>query len=116
MFRSFIIAAAAVALSSAAASAGGLQTLAQGGQAPEQLHGFWSQSPREQEYQPPQGVRCVYRVCFYKQTWKRKVCQVFPTFKQAKVAMLRSKLQGYYADLTIHELHAKPKRGDYWLP
>lgn len=117
MLRTLMIAAAAaIALSTAAASAGGLQSLAQGGPAPGQLHGLWSSTPNQHEYQPAQGVRCVFRVRFYKQTWQHKKYRTFATFRQAKLFMLQAKMQGYLANLSIHELHPRPQAVDAWLP
>jgi len=119
MFRSlfsFAVIAAACCAGAASAAAGGLEALRQGGYASGQAEEIWAQRSDENHYRPAGDATCLFRVRYYKLNWQHKKHATFGTFADAKLFLLRMKMKGYYANLSIHELHRRPKKSAYWLP
>ena len=104
------------AFSAGSVQAGALEALSQGGPGVAQFQGLWSPDAGAEEYQGGQNVRCVFRVRWYKQSWKYKRYAAFGTFAEAKQFLLKKKMEGYTSNLTIHEISPPPAKKNYWLP
>ena len=62
-------------------------------------------------------MKCVFRVRYYKHNWKYKKYAAFGNFAAARVFMLQQKMNGYFAHLSIHEIHPTPAKGlGNWVP
>ena len=117
MFQKLICAHVACwAALSACAHAGALSALAEGGASDANFQGFWVQRSDADRYQNAENTTSVFRVRYYKQGWKYKRHAAFGSFEQAKQFMLKKKMEGYIANLSIHEISLPPKKQDYWLP
>ena len=117
MFRIIIYAGLAAAASATGyAHAGALDALAQGGAGDAAFQGFWVQRSDETQYQGAENTTNVFRVRYYKQSWKYKRYAAFRTFADAQQFLLKKKMEGYTANLSIYEFSSAPKKQDYWLP
>ena len=115
-----IVCAAFVAVSVASTAgyvhAGALDALARGGAEDAAFDGFWVQRSDETQYQGAENTTSVFRVRYYKQGWKFKRYAAFRSFAPAKQFLLKMKMEGYTANLSIHEISPAPKKSQYWLP
>lgn len=112
-----IIIAAGIGMTNAdAVIAGPLEQLSQGGPSEEAFRGLWSPDPETADYPAGENVQAIFRVRYYRQEWKFKKYATFATFPEAKYFLLKKKMEGYTANLSVHEIAKRPRKGDYWLP
>ena len=101
--------------------AGPLEQLSHGGRAGDRpsehaFRGLWSPDPESAVYPADKNVQTLFRVRYYRQEWKFKKYETFTNFPEAKYFLLKKKMEGYTANLSIHEIAKRPRKGDYWLP
>ena len=112
-----IIVAAGIGMTSTKlALAGPLEQLSQGGPSDASFRGLWSPDPETADYPSGENVHTIFRVRYYRQEWKFKKYETFANFPEANYFLLKKKMEGYTANLSIHEIAKRPRKRDYWLP